>query len=313
MACEPHTCSSALNCQHWITAVTNTPFAPVVTSVSALRSSDVHTGRWNHAKRRTCSDRHRSAVADRRVITAGSGLRLVQGEGRRHAQPHRDPLVTSVRSLVALNKLPGNGNAIYAGEVLKVPGKGGTPASGRPSAHGSAGSPTSSSRVTPSPRSPSGTSARQATCSPPTDCAPATTSTPANRCRSRSRSARRPRRRSRRRTTASPAARTPTTSSPRANRNRADPEEAASCRPARQMRALITTTAKRCGVDPELALAVSWREAGWKQRVVSPANAIGAMQVIPSTGSSPPASSGGTWICSGRRTTSPPEWCCWTG
>jgi soluble lytic murein transglycosylase-like protein len=29
---------------------------------------------------------------------------------------------------------------------------------------------------------------------------------------------------------------------------------------------------------------VSWQESGWKQRVVSPANAIGAMQVIPSTG-----------------------------
>jgi soluble lytic murein transglycosylase-like protein len=37
-------------------------------------------------------------------------------------------------------------------------------------------------------------------------------------------------------------------------------------------------------VDPELALAVSWQESGWKQRVVSPANAIGTMQVIPSTG-----------------------------
>ena len=50
------------------------------------------------------------------------------------------------------------------------------------------------------------------------------------------------------------------------------------------MRTLIITTAKRYGVDPELALAVSWQESGWKQRVVSPANAIGAMQVIPSTG-----------------------------
>lgn len=51
-----------------------------------------------------------------------------------------------------------------------------------------------------------------------------------------------------------------------------------------QMRALIASTARKYGVDPELALAVSWQESGWKQRVVSPANAIGAMQVIPSTG-----------------------------
>jgi N-acetylmuramoyl-L-alanine amidase len=51
-----------------------------------------------------------------------------------------------------------------------------------------------------------------------------------------------------------------------------------------QMRAMISSTARKYGVDPELALAVSWQESGWKQRVVSPANAIGAMQVIPSTG-----------------------------
>jgi LysM repeat protein len=51
-----------------------------------------------------------------------------------------------------------------------------------------------------------------------------------------------------------------------------------------QMRSLIISVAKRYGVDPELALAVSWQESGWKQRVVSPANAVGAMQVIPSTG-----------------------------
>jgi LysM repeat protein len=31
---------------------------------------------------------------------------------------------TTVRTLVALNKLPGNGNALYAGEVLTIPGKG---------------------------------------------------------------------------------------------------------------------------------------------------------------------------------------------
>jgi LysM repeat protein len=51
-----------------------------------------------------------------------------------------------------------------------------------------------------------------------------------------------------------------------------------------QTKALIITVAKRHGVDPTLALAVGWQESGWDQRQVSPANAIGIMQVIPSSG-----------------------------
>jgi LysM repeat protein len=50
------------------------------------------------------------------------------------------------------------------------------------------------------------------------------------------------------------------------------------------MRALIVKTAKQNGVDPALALAISWQESGFNMRAVSVANAIGAMQVIPSTG-----------------------------
>jgi LysM repeat protein len=50
------------------------------------------------------------------------------------------------------------------------------------------------------------------------------------------------------------------------------------------MRALIVSTAKQNGVDPSLALAISWQESGFNMRRVSVANAIGAMQVIPSTG-----------------------------
>lgn len=49
-------------------------------------------------------------------------------------------------------------------------------------------------------------------------------------------------------------------------------------------RALIVTTAKKLHVDPALALAVAWQESGWNQSRVSVANAIGIMQVIPSTG-----------------------------
>lgn len=50
------------------------------------------------------------------------------------------------------------------------------------------------------------------------------------------------------------------------------------------MRSLIVRTAKRHGVDPDLALAISWQESGFNMRAVSVANAIGAMQVIPTTG-----------------------------
>lgn len=50
------------------------------------------------------------------------------------------------------------------------------------------------------------------------------------------------------------------------------------------MSQIIRETAKRHGVSPDLMLALSYMESGWNHRAVSPANAIGAMQVIPSTG-----------------------------
>ncbi len=51
-----------------------------------------------------------------------------------------------------------------------------------------------------------------------------------------------------------------------------------------QTKAIIIETARRHGVDPKLALAVGYMESGWNQRAVSPANAVGVMQVIPSGG-----------------------------
>lgn len=55
--------------------------------------------------------------------------------------------------------------------------------------------------------------------------------------------------------------------------------------PSRQStRGLISRTARAYGVDPALALAVAFQESGWNQRQVSVANAIGVMQVIPSSG-----------------------------
>lgn len=55
--------------------------------------------------------------------------------------------------------------------------------------------------------------------------------------------------------------------------------------PSRQAtRGIISRTARGYGVDPALALAVAYQESGWNQRAVSVANAIGVMQVIPSSG-----------------------------
>ncbi len=47
---------------------------------------------------------------------------------------------------------------------------------------------------------------------------------------------------------------------------------------------MIIATAHRYAVGTNLALAVSWQESGWQMDEVSSAHAIGAMQVMPSTG-----------------------------
>ncbi|MET3204232.1 LysM repeat protein [Arthrobacter sp. UYEF6] len=51
-----------------------------------------------------------------------------------------------------------------------------------------------------------------------------------------------------------------------------------------EMRTIVADTARQLGVDPTLALAFAQQESGFDQRAVSPANAIGTMQVIPSSG-----------------------------
>jgi hypothetical protein len=50
-----------------------------------------------------------------------------------------------------------------------------------------------------------------------------------------------------------------------------------------KVRRVIAGAARNHGVDPQLALAISWQESGWQMGVVSGAHAIGAMQVLPST------------------------------
>jgi LysM repeat protein len=49
------------------------------------------------------------------------------------------------------------------------------------------------------------------------------------------------------------------------------------------MRDIIVAKARANGVDPALALAVSYQESGWNMHAVSVAHAVGAMQVIPAT------------------------------
>ncbi|WP_104179392.1 LysM peptidoglycan-binding domain-containing protein [Arthrobacter sp. B0490] len=51
-----------------------------------------------------------------------------------------------------------------------------------------------------------------------------------------------------------------------------------------EMKQIVADTARSMGVDPSLALAFAHQESGFNQRAVSPANAIGTMQVIPSSG-----------------------------
>lgn len=50
------------------------------------------------------------------------------------------------------------------------------------------------------------------------------------------------------------------------------------------MKAMIIRTARQMGVEPQLALGHAMQESGLNHASVSPANAIGVMQVIPSSG-----------------------------
>jgi LysM repeat protein len=218
------------------------------------------------------------------VITAGSpgfgSYTVKDGDTLSHIATRYG---TTVRNLVALNNLPGNGNAIYAGEVLKIPGKGGTTTK-QTTKRSQLG------RITyiVKPGDTVSKIAKRYKCSQANLLA-------ANGLRSSDHiyagkplhipvkirpKAKAPVKKKNN----SFAGRTyPDHVVAKANRNRAILKSRKL--PTRtQMRTLIISTAKRQGVDPELALAISWQESGWKQRVVSPANAVGAMQVIPSTG-----------------------------
>jgi soluble lytic murein transglycosylase-like protein len=62
---------------------------------------------------------------------------------------------------------------------------------------------------------------------------------------------------------------------------------AVAVRPApdpQEVEGLVRGTARRFGVDPALAVAVAVQESGLDQHQVSSANAVGVMQVVPSSG-----------------------------
>lgn len=54
--------------------------------------------------------------------------------------------------------------------------------------------------------------------------------------------------------------------------------------PPAQIREMVAATAREMGVDPALALAHAAQESGFRHDVVSPADAVGTMQVVPSAG-----------------------------
>ena len=68
----------------------------------------------------------------------------------------------------------------------------------------------------------------------------------------------------------------------RARPTRARPGTTVDLSRQRVRRAIVQVSHQR-GVDPQLSLAVSWQEAGWRMHHVSSAGAVGAMQVLPST------------------------------
>lgn len=183
---------------------------------------------------------------------------------------------TTVPLLVALNRLPARGNLIYAGQLIKVPGAASRPTSSRE--RGSAGAYTVRAGDTLSGVA----TARRTTLAwlrahnrldrgsviyvgqrlvVPQARSAATRRTAANTFAGR---------------TYPPEVVASAARHRAALAGRRAPSRSA-------IRALIRATARQHGVDPALALAVAAQESGFQQRVVSPADAIGAMQVLPST------------------------------
>ena len=180
------------------------------------------------------------------------------------AKEHR----TTVSALKQLNNLPGNGT-IYAGDALKVPGRSGGTAtatrshvvrSGETLSHLAVRYGTTSAAI----RKANGTSSstiyvgRQLAIPGGGGSAAAVPATNAGH-------------------------KIPGTVRASVAQNRAT--LAARSHPSKaQVRKMVAATARKYGVSPSLAVSVAYHESGFQQRVVSGVNAIGVMQVLPSTG-----------------------------
>jgi len=188
---------------------------------------------------------------------------------------------TTVAALIALNHLPGNGDLIYAGSLLRVSG----PATSTTSAAASAAPAPTTESYTVRP----GDTAGAVASSHHTTLSWLRAHNPLDSTYTIYVDQR----------LTVPAMASPTPASASANTfagrtysndvvtkaawHRA--ELAGRSVPSRDgIRALIVAAAGRYGVDPALALAVAQQESGFQQQVVSPADAIGVMQVLPSTG-----------------------------
>ena len=212
------------------------------------------------------------------LVTAGSpGWGLYTIRSGDTLSDIADRYDTTVARLVKVNRLPGNGNMIYAGETLKVPGAGGSSSSGA----------SGRSHLVVRGDTLSGIAARYGVSQQALASANgigrnnvvmlgATLRIPGGG------------------SGGSGGTSKPSSSNTFAGRTYSDSvvNAAADNRarlarrgaPSRErMRDIIAATARANGVDPALALAVSYQESGWNQGVVSVANAVGAMQVIPTT------------------------------
>jgi LysM repeat protein len=161
---------------------------------------------------------------------------------------------TSVEALVRLNDLPGNGNLIYAGSTLRLPGHG-------HAARGGHGHTVVTTYVV-KPGDSLYAIAQRFSASP-------------------ERIARRNHLPSSLVVVIGQKLRIPHHAAGRAARHTsvhgAVPSRAA-------VAGMIRAAAPRWGVDTRLALAVSYMEAGFNQRMVSKVGAVGAMQIMPATG-----------------------------